>query len=140
MWAGRGTGTAIPGARCDTESLDYSYSFDPQLKQDWVWSERYATQGEILRYLEYVADRYDLRSLVRFGSRVVRANWSNETGRWTIELADGQISEARFLFWRRGAFLRPRHRTFRGLNTLPGQFIRPSPRCRRAAVSARGPG
>ena len=59
-----------PGARCDVESLDYSYSFDDDLQQEWTWSERYATQPEILRYAEHVADRYDLRRHIRFGERV----------------------------------------------------------------------
>mgnify|MGYP000046987092 FL=1 len=52
---------AYPGARCDVESYDYSYSFSPELEQDWRWSERYATQPEILRYINHVADRFDLR-------------------------------------------------------------------------------
>ncbi|HWD60974.1 MAG TPA: NAD(P)-binding protein, partial [Humibacter sp.] len=55
-----------PGARCDVESLDYSFSFSPELEQDWNWTERYASQPEILRYLQYVADRFQLRSAITF--------------------------------------------------------------------------
>ena len=55
-----------PGARCDIESFDYSYSFSPELEQAWDWSERYATQPEILRYAEHVADRFDLRRDIQF--------------------------------------------------------------------------
>ena len=59
-----------PGARCDVESIDYSYSFDPDLEQEWDWTERYATQPEILAYLNHVADRYDLRRDIPFDTRV----------------------------------------------------------------------
>ncbi len=59
-----------PGARCDIESIDYSYSFDPELEKEWQWSERYATQPEILRYLGHVADKHDLRRDIRFSTRV----------------------------------------------------------------------
>ena len=72
-----------PGARCDIESLDYSYSFDPELEKEWQWSERYATQPEILRYLEFVADRYDLRRDIRFSTRVERADWDENASRWS---------------------------------------------------------
>jgi cation diffusion facilitator CzcD-associated flavoprotein CzcO len=59
--AAPGTGNCYPGARCDVESVDYSYSFDKELEQEWVWTERYAAQPEILSYLNHVADRFDLR-------------------------------------------------------------------------------
>ncbi len=58
-----------PGARCDVQSIDYSYSWDPELDEQWEWSERYATQPEILRYLGFVADKHDLRRDVRFSTR-----------------------------------------------------------------------
>jgi cation diffusion facilitator CzcD-associated flavoprotein CzcO len=60
-----------PGARCDVQTLDYSYTFDPELRRAWTWSEKYATQPEILRYLGFVADRYDLRRDIRFHTRVM---------------------------------------------------------------------
>ena len=59
-----------PGARCDIESVVYSYSFSEELEQDWTWSSRYATQPELLRYAEHVADRFDLRRDMRFETRV----------------------------------------------------------------------
>ena len=59
-----------PGARCDILSVDYSYSWDPDLQQEWTWSERYATQPEILRYAQFVADKHDLRRDIRFNTRV----------------------------------------------------------------------
>jgi cyclohexanone monooxygenase len=73
-----------PGARCDVESLEYSYSFDAELQQDWHWTERYAPQPEILRYAEHVADRFDLRRDIVFDTRVVRAVFDDQTSRWTV--------------------------------------------------------
>jgi cation diffusion facilitator CzcD-associated flavoprotein CzcO/acetyl esterase/lipase len=73
-----------PGARCDIESIDYSYSFDPELERTWKWSERYATQPEILRYLGHVADKHDLRRDIRFSTRVVSAVWDARALQWTV--------------------------------------------------------
>src|SRR5881398_1359645 len=64
-----------PGARCDVESVDYSYSFSPELEQEWHWTARYATQSEILAYLQHVAERFDLRRDIQFETRVVSAHW-----------------------------------------------------------------
>src|SRR5699024_9133227 len=73
-----------PGARCDVESVDYSYSFSDDLQQEWDWSERYATQPEILQYLEHVAERFDLRSGFRFDTRVTAMDFDEATARWTV--------------------------------------------------------
>ena len=70
-----------PGARCDVESVDYSYSFDEDLQNDWTWSERFAAQPEILAYLDHVADRFDLRRHYRFGTDVVGARVRRVGGR-----------------------------------------------------------
>lgn len=83
-----------PGARCDIESVDYSYSFDPELDAEWEWSERYATQPEILRYVNHVADKHDLRRDIRFGTRVVSAVWDEDAARWTINVASTDGSGA----------------------------------------------
>ena len=69
-----------PGARCDIQTIDYSYTFDPELESAWKWSEKYATQPEILRYLGFVADRYELRRDIRFGTKVTAANWDQTRG------------------------------------------------------------
>src|ERR1700730_1015994 len=71
-----------PGARCDVQTIDYSYTFDPDLEHAWTWSERYATQPEILRYLSFVADRYDLRRDIRFRTRITAAAWDQGAERW----------------------------------------------------------
>ena len=73
-----------PGARCDIQSLDYQYKFDPALEDEWQWSEKYATQPEILRYLQHVADRYELRPDIRFETRVAGATWDEAESLWRI--------------------------------------------------------
>lgn len=84
-----------PGARCDVESVDYSYSFDEGLQQSWRWSERFAAQPEILAYLRHVADRFDLRRHYRFGVDVVGAGF--DRGRWHVDTAAGTTYAAQFL-------------------------------------------
>ncbi|MFI8369684.1 flavin-containing monooxygenase [Streptomyces sp. NPDC085466] len=85
-----------PGARCDVESVDYSYSFDEELQQEWEWSERYATQPEILRYLAHVADRHDLRRSYSFATSVVSAELDEEALAWTVRTDRGETVSARY--------------------------------------------
>ena len=90
--AGDGVGGAwywnrYPGARCDVESLEYSYQFSEELQQEWSWSERYSGQPEILRYANHVADRFDLRRDIEFCRRVVSAHFDEETSHWQVEVA-----------------------------------------------------
>src|ERR1700704_1498127 len=84
-----------PGARCDVESVDYSYSFDEVLQNDWTWSERFAAQPEILAYLDHVADRFDLSRLYRFETEVVGARF--DEGQWVVETSTGESFAGRFL-------------------------------------------
>ena len=84
-----------PGARCDVESVDYSYSFDEELQQSWQWTERFAAQPEILAYLRHVADRFDLRRHYRFGVDVTGATF--DEGRWHVDTATGERYAAQFL-------------------------------------------
>ena len=78
-----------PGARCDVESVDYSYSFDPDLEQEWEWTERYATQPEILAYLNHVADRFDLRRDIRLRHPGRLRPFDESARRWTASRTDG---------------------------------------------------
>ncbi len=78
-----------PGARCDVESLQYSYSFDTELEQEWQWTERYAAQPEILRYIEHVAERFDLRRDIRFNTRVNSAIFNEQQSTWTLTTEAG---------------------------------------------------
>ena len=86
-----------PGARCDVESFDYSYSFSKELEQEWRWSERYPTQPEILRYINHVADRFDLRRDIVLNARVVEAVYDEERAAWTVTTSDKRIWTARTL-------------------------------------------
>ena len=81
-----------PGARCDAESLAYSFSFDPELEQEWEWSERYATQPEILRYAEHVAERYDLRSDIRFERTVNHCHYHEDANEWHVSTEAGDLA------------------------------------------------
>ena len=84
-----------PGARCDVESVDYSYSFDQELQQSWTWTERFAAQPEILAYLRHVAERFDLRRHYLFGTDVVGVVF--DRGRWHVRTAGGREYAAPFL-------------------------------------------
>src|SRR6187551_1631516 len=86
-----------PGARCDIESLEYSYQFSPELQQEWEWTERYAGQPEILRYANHVADRFDLRRDIQFETRVTSAVFDETTSRWDVETDRGDRVTARFV-------------------------------------------
>src|SRR5712664_1272972 len=83
-----------PGARCDVESMQYSYSFSDELQQEWDWSERYAPQPEILKYANHVADRFDLRSNIQFNTRVDRATFDETANTWQVAISDGKIVTA----------------------------------------------
>lgn len=111
-----------PGARCDVESVDYCYSFSDELQQEWTWTEKYATQAEILRYIDWVADRLDLRRDISFDTRVTSAVLDEDTLRWTVTTDTGAALSARFCIMATGplsAALTPR---FPGLETFDGQI------------------
>jgi cation diffusion facilitator CzcD-associated flavoprotein CzcO len=91
-----------PGARCDIQSLSYSYGFSPELEQEWEWSEKYPTQPEVLRYLNHVADRFDLRRDIAFSTRVVAAHWDDAAARWLVSTDTGEEVSAQFLIMATG--------------------------------------
>ncbi len=91
-----------PGARCDVESLSYSYSFSPELEQEWTWTEKYPTQPEILRYIDHVADRFELRDGITLGTRVTSAGYDESAQRWQVETDTGESIDARFVIMATG--------------------------------------
>lgn len=109
-----------PGARCDIESFDYSYSFDEGLQQDWVWSERYATQPEILSYLQHVAERFDLRRDIAFETRVTAAHWDEAQQRWHVETDRGDSFDARFCIMGTGCLSSFNRPNIAGLDSFAG--------------------
>lgn len=86
-----------PGARCDSESHVYWYTFSPELMREWEWSERYPGQAEILRYLNFAADKFDLKRDIRFNTRVTGAQYDEAANRWTVRTDTGERFSARFL-------------------------------------------
>jgi cation diffusion facilitator CzcD-associated flavoprotein CzcO len=112
-----------PGARCDIQSVDYSYSFSPDLDQEWTWSERYATQPEILRYANHVADRFDLRRDVQFETRVEAATWHDDSQRWSVTTDRGDEVSARFLVMATGCLSTTKQVDIEGLDSFAGQVL-----------------
>jgi len=111
-----------PGARCDVESMDYSYSFSEALQQEWQWTERYAAQPEILKYINHVADRFDLRRDVQCSTRVTSAVFDEAAGRWTIETDRGDQVSARFCVMATGCLSSAQAPTFPGLEGFQGRW------------------
>ena len=91
-----------PGARCDVESLEYSYSFSEELQQEWEWTERYSGQPEILRYANHVADRFDLRCDIEFETSVQSAHYQDDDSNWRIATDRGETVVARYLIMATG--------------------------------------
>ena len=109
-----------PGARCDVESMQYSYQFSDSLQQEWDWSERYATQPEILRYANHVADRFDLRRDIRFDTMVTAATFDEAMRRWTIRTNGGAKVTAKFCIMATGCLSSTNTPRIEGLNTFRG--------------------
>jgi cyclohexanone monooxygenase len=110
-----------PGARCDIESLAYSYSFDPDLEREWNWTERYPAQPEILRYLNHVADRFGLRGDIALETTVRAAAFDETTNTWTVETDRGGAVTARFLILATGCLSDAQIPAFPGLDSFAGE-------------------
>ena len=111
-----------PGARCDSESHSYAYYFSDQLLQEWTWSERYPEQPEILRYLNYVTDRFDLRRDIRFGARVNSACYDAAANRWQVTTEAGERYDAKFLITAVGCLSSANIPNIPGLDRFAGDW------------------
>ncbi|MCY4086701.1 MAG: NAD(P)/FAD-dependent oxidoreductase [Actinomycetia bacterium] len=125
--AGTGVGgtwywNRYPGARCDVESMLYSYSWSDEVQQEWRWTSRYATQPEILRYVNDVADRFDLRRDIRFEMRVTAASFDEDTSCWQIRTDRGDRLSARFCVMATGCISHPQRPAFEGLDGFEGEW------------------
>ena len=125
--AGSGVGgtwfwNRYPGARCDVESLEYSYAFDDGLQQEWHWPERYGTQPEILRYINHVADRFDLRRDVILNTRVTSAEFDPGANIWTVRTDKGHVARAPFCIMATGNLSTPRVPDFKGIGSFKGKW------------------
>jgi cation diffusion facilitator CzcD-associated flavoprotein CzcO len=110
-----------PGARFDSESWTYGYSFDPEILQEWNWSEHFAAQPETLRYCNYVADKLDLRRDITFGARIVSATFDEADGSWEIVTGGGLRASARFLITAVGPLSAPTMPTIPGVDDFQGE-------------------
>ena len=110
-----------PGARVDVPSIDYMYSFDPDWQRDWQWSEKYATQPEILRYLNHVADKHDLRRHITFSTRVRQAGWDDDASLWRVRTDGGDDVTARFVVMATGCLSMPKQAEVDGLERFTGE-------------------
>lgn len=126
--AGSGVGgtwywNRYPGARCDVESMQYSFSFSEDLQQEWRWSERFSAQPEILRYANHVADRFDLRRDIAFETRVTAAHFDEATGLWRISTDKGDRYTARYFIPATGCLSSARIPDFKGRDTFKGRMF-----------------
>lgn len=115
-----------PGARCDIESVQYSYSFSDELQQEWNWSEYYASQPEILRYINFVADKLNLRGDIQLNTRVAAAAFDESTNTWQVSTEHGERFSTRFLVMATGCLSIPLTPDFPGLQDFAGEVYRTS--------------
>ncbi len=111
-----------PGARCDVESLEYSYGFSNELQQEWKWPERYGTQPEILKYINHVADRFDLRRDVQLNTRIKTATFDGKANEWTLRTENGEEIRARYCVMAAGNLSTPRVPDFKGIQSFKGKW------------------
>lgn len=111
-----------PGARCDHESMFYSYSFSEELQQEWEWTERYPAQPEIERYINHVANRFDLWPDIQFGTRVTAAEFEEATNRWAIRTDGGERFSAQFCIMATGCLSIPKAAEIEGLESFEGNW------------------
>ncbi len=115
-----------PGARCDAESLAYSFSFSPELEQEWEWSERYAPQPEILEYARHVSERFDLRKDIQFETRVVSAQYQDDSEDWLIETDKGNRAVAKYCIMATGCLSVPQLPDIPGVDNFQGNLYQAS--------------
>lgn len=129
--AGSGVGgtwywNRYPGARVDLESLEYSCSFSDELQQEWEWSERYAGQPELLRYTEYVTDKFGLRPHIQFNARIVSAVFDEDAHRWELLTSQGERVRARFCILATGLLSAPNKPEIEGIESFRGVQVQTS--------------
>lgn len=113
---------AYPGARCDVESIEYSYQSDPAIEQEWNWTERYPAQEEIHRYINFAADRWDVRKYMHFNRAVTSAHFDADASVWHTETDDGQRFLSKYCLMLTGPLSAPIFPTIEGLDTFEGEM------------------
>ena len=115
-----------PGARCDIPSLEYSFGFDPELEQEWEWSEHFAAQPEIERYLNHIADRYNLRPDIRLETGVAAMTFDEATDTWVVDTETGEQLRSRFCVMATGGLSAPHRPDWPGIDTFAGEIVQTS--------------
>jgi|SRR6266478_4945853 len=129
--AGSGVGgvwywNRYPGARVDVENLEYSYTFSKELEQDWQWSEQYSSQPELEAYANHVADRFDLKRDIRFGTRVTAMRFDEETDRWSVVTNQGDHVTGQYCVMATGCLSVPKEIDLPGIDNFKGKIYRTS--------------
>ena len=109
-----------PGARCDVESMEYSYSFSDEIQQEWDWTELMPAQPEIERYLNFVADKLDLRRDIRFSTKVTALRFDDSSWRWRVETDTGEVREADIVVAATGCLSAPLEPAIEGVDSFAG--------------------
>ncbi|MCB2047967.1 MAG: NAD(P)/FAD-dependent oxidoreductase [Novosphingobium sp.] len=112
-----------PGARCDVESVDYTYTFSNELLEEWTWSERFSTQPEILEYAEFVADRFDLRRDIKFETKIVSAIYDEAANLWNVRTDQGDAITCHYVVTTVGCLSVPKDPEFEGLENFKGEWV-----------------
>lgn len=113
-----------PGARVDLPSIDYSFGFSPEVEQEWTWSEQFAAQPELLRYINFVADRLDLRRHIQFNTRVTSAEWDDARQVWVVKTDQGDVVEATYCIMATGPLSIPKDPEIPGIGRFKGELLR----------------
>jgi cyclohexanone monooxygenase len=111
-----------PGARVDVESMQYSYNFSDELIREWTWTEKFAAQPELLRYINHVADRFHLRRDVKFDTRVTCAVFDDDSNQWTLQTNRGDVATAPYCIMATGSLSKPYQPPFPGLEDFRGHW------------------
>ncbi|QGQ45466.1 flavin-containing monooxygenase [Metabacillus sediminilitoris] len=111
-----------PGARCDNESIDYNFTFSEELFKEWNWSEKFSKQSEILEYLNYVADKFDLRRDIQLNTRITAAHYDEQDNRWTIQTDEGSTLSAKYFISGVGCLSAANIPKFKGLESFEGKW------------------
>ena len=113
-----------PGARVDLPSIDYSFGFSQEVEQEWTWSEQFAAQPELLRYINFVADRLDLRRHIQFNTRVTSAEWDDARQVWVVKTDQGDVVEATYCIMATGPLSIPKDPEIPGIERFRGELLR----------------
>jgi len=109
-----------PGARCDIESMDYSYSFSKELQQEWDWQDKYGTQPELLKYANYVCNKFNLKENINFNKKIIKAKFNKNTNKWLVETNDDQLIECKYFILATGNLSAPNTPNINGIKKFKG--------------------